>query len=228
MYLFEENNKKIEVFSFDPNPKLVTEYRKEQLDRYIPKHERIYYAQSTTSDKPLIEHDTLDWRELNYRYPTSHPSLVCPMHKFMAGIMGSKETIIDQYINGAFNNKRVIKYSDLNGNMHYFLLTRNKYRKIYGKYYNSFVMDGIIHIPQSLFLLEMFIRGEFERVKGDDISSELTLFDLSKNCIASLDKYTMEQIDFLRLISTNDGQLMDKVKITEPVLKLARQKSNLI
>ncbi len=83
--------------------------------------------------------------------------------------------LIEQYINGDFDNIPLLRI--IEENMQDFYLLRTEAAKIimYGSFW---VVDNIIKLPRSLQILQLLLQGKYEKINDVEITDQLKLFNI--------------------------------------------------
>lgn len=152
-----------------------------------------------------------------------------------------QEKLLADYYRGCFDDRRVVKIKPYGGykkeiygipkNVEYLLLTRDYETR------NLFTMDDIIVLTKPLYLYELMVRSfkehDYKSIIGQDISSHLQLFDVSKEPYRIFPKNMMQDafnvglLDFLNK-EYNYSEFMDDVRQSGMVLEKSLKYSNKI
>lgn len=175
MYLYEKVRSNVRVWDFEPKEGLVKKFKIDELAK-VPDSEKTYNA-STTGIKVLEK----GYKEYDYASLDYYGSLSSNFHREVRDFESdyydeSAKRAIRGYINGEYD-KRVpfaVKYK--NGVKH-FILTKEEYRSIGS---NLYLLDNIIFLPDSLYLLQLLNNGNFSEAIDFGVNSKLLrLFSIS-------------------------------------------------
>lgn len=217
MFFYENNGKFIDIYKLEPKLEDILEYKKSEMNK-IPEGEKVWSA--FTNGDVILENngDIIDISELN---------------KYINDVNG-----LDYHGLRTASNDDEIKYLDLyfhNINSHGFCVVKNDsssdYIILLKKYYDVFdysnreyIMDGIISVPRSLYLLEAFINNRVDLIKSDELDIILKLFDIQ--CIGKIDLSILENICQYRLFNDSYESIINTIEESKDVInkvkKLAR------
>ena len=100
--------------------------------------------------------------------------------------------------------------------MKYFLLSSNKYLYNRGKK----VLDGMIQIPESLYLLQLIEQEKFSLLDNIDVSEQLKLFTLSyQECV---NVKNLEKVDLYQMGLNIYNNVLKKAENDAYILKKFR------
>jgi len=197
MYLFNRKNGAVEVYALTPDVDALKAYREQELKEKIDYNETLYYA-VTNSKKVLEQKDNVNVKELNY-------NCFNKFHIFKEDTNRSMfETCahINKYLKGEYENSRLVKVVDENNDTVKYLVVPFIYVGFY-PILNIKHMDGIISVPESLFILEQFEQRNFEyALSNTNIDKILTMYDLSlqPTDILKEDEVSKEAIESSKLV----------------------------
>ena len=175
MFLYENNGQFIDVYKLKPKLEELKKYRKKEMGK-IPKAERVWFAKTNDSDLKILERVDIpvSFNELNVRgkrYDFAY------FHCFN---FSSDEDKNKQFLEWYYEDEECIYnlckiYKD--SRYMYILRLQNDYA-FYRYGIDSYVMKGIINIPESLYLLEALLQGRFNLIGDKDVTEQLKLFDV--------------------------------------------------
>ena len=203
MYLFDKQGSKINVYNMVANSQAIKEYKEQELYKMDPYNKIVYCAK--TNAEPILElKDVIYDSELNY-------NIAGEFHQFYYDCY--KPEVIRYFIEGSFNNNRVVKV--LNGKeeiVGYLLITQGYNTKL-SQGENS--MFNILSIPRSLYLLQMLQQCHFDTLNDADINEQLKLFQLIKEPV---DELSINDFSYLNegqrnMMSSSEMILERKLKI---------------
>ncbi len=84
--------------------------------------------------------------------------------------------LIEQYINGDFDNIPLIRIIEENNHDFYLLRTEAAKTIMYGSFW---VIDNIIKLPRSLQILQLLLQGKYEKINEAEITDQLKLFNIN-------------------------------------------------
>lgn len=172
MFLYENNDKFIDVYKLVPKLEDITKYKISEMEK-IYNGEKVWRA--STNGNVILEDncDTICAKELNKCindiYGTDY-------HDFRTVDNEEANKFLNLYFNDV-NSKRFYKIKNSGDNLRYIILL-NQYYSVINYPTREFVMNGIISVPRSLYLLEVFLNERFDLLKNDEIDNLLKLFDI--------------------------------------------------
>ncbi len=83
--------------------------------------------------------------------------------------------LIEQYINGDFDNIPLIRIIEENNHDFYLLRTEAAKTTMYGDFW---LVDNIIKLPRSLQVLQLLLQGKYEKINDEEITDQLKLFNI--------------------------------------------------
>lgn len=243
MYLFRETNDNIETFIINPNLEKVKQFKTSEIEK-IPHDYRILNALGCVKvldEEPFY----LNWNNLLDSCGDSRVSKVFHMlrkYDFTAEENKRQEKLLTDYYSGSFDDRRVIRVKpyredkkEIYGipkNVEYLLLTRRYEERTF-----SFCMDDIIVLTKPLYLYELMIRSfkehDYKSIIGQDISSHLQLFDVSKEPYKVFPKNMVQDAFNVGLLDSlnresNYSEFIDDVRQSGMVLEKSLKYSNKI
>ena len=178
MVLFKQNSdESIEVYTFDQNNYLISKYKEEQLKR-IPDYEKFYVmkeSQNNINDitwieanENILEQSVFDIKDLNREYKDKIYSF--KIDKQFNEI--KRNELINEYILGINSLGSPMFQVKCDDTMKYFLLLNERFIFDKGRT-NIKIYNGIIQLPESLYLLELVRNKKFTLVQNKDIRAQL-------------------------------------------------------
>lgn len=248
MKLFEEIGDKIIVTEYFSESKKVKEFKKKEIEK-IPEDERVLSDETNTNLCIKTGRNEVDFRDLLYMERNNYHKIVCSkMSKEM------KKEIISSYINSAgsllyepyiIKNpyekdtvtdvvKSRIDYSNLINDKDRETLRKLKYFLTSGSYKvinnNIACMDGIINATESMYLYQLLVRNQLDKINNQEIEEVIKLFFAYKKvCEFDIREILKNEMNLKSagIISNNTetyyDKLMAKVKESEPILKLIKK-----
>lgn len=237
MYLYDKNDDKIEVYSMEPNKEKIYKFKKDQMES-MPVDERILKA--VTNGRPVLEKFYSDYECVYYNHVYYERKEIFKkvFHNLTPYILTNNELIRQekilekyyQYPNAFLGEKLITLEMYINANQYkaikYLLLTKRNYDYTNGK--SDFkIMDDIILLNKKLYLLELILRGEFERINKEEIEDfleQFSLFDFSNKPIKTLDINELKKADEINLCNHSlENQALIRVEKSQKVLKYIKK-----
>ena len=219
MNLYEKNkNGSISVYKFDEVDGEVYNYIEEQLST-IPENERFFIAKEYFRsvgrrlyfEKNMRYFDSriFDMDDLNSISATKY------MRSF--GVDSSlhsvhRTTLLHEYNCHMFIGNPMMHVND-NGTDRYFLFTKENYRPEFDGS-RIRVIDGIIQLPESLYLLELIRSQKFSLIQDKDVSKQLSFYSLEYCGTHSNDALVWNMI--------GHEAILEKAENDKPLLKILR------
>lgn len=184
MILFNKNNEKVELYSFNPKVDKINTYKIEEMNN-INDSEKVLIATGEDKFEKIYNSD------LNYFVSENDCSYDIfnfngkPSFCKLSPLFNDKNArnVLSSYYIGKFSDKPVVaidgKQSD---DKDLFLLVSDEESNFNGW---NFVTKDVIQITKSLYNLQLLEQGKFDEVIGD-VSKELEMFDLSDSPIDSI------------------------------------------
>lgn len=226
MYLYDRDDKTINVYELIGNKEKLAKYKKEELEKAISPEFRFLKAK-TTNEKPLEDNcDITFWYKLESRetYYWSDDYF-----HFIEGYLLDEEEklkqeeILNDYYEGKFSKNKVYEVQDYNVETSTFevvkyLLPTRPYEIDEKNFFKVSVMNHILSIPKSLYLLQLIEQEKFYLVKDEDITKQLQLFDVSEKAIESFDLEKLKRADELNLLRNSYEDVLEKVEKSQKIL----------
>lgn len=214
MYLYKKNNNKIIIYNLIPNNKKIYEYRLEQM-KQIPEENRIIRGVTGMG---------IERYEIFKNYENKFNNEIIPIenangqyHILEPTHLNSKdkEKLLKSYYNGDLKDKKIARLWDKK--IRYFLLNQLQYRY----YFEKVVLEEIIEIPESLYLLSLIEQELFSLIENKDIKEQLSLFNLEQ--IQKMDLETIERIDYIGIAPGCYSKTIQKIENDTHILKLLKK-----
>ena len=242
MYLFRETTDNIETFMIKPNLERVKQFKTNEMEKF-PCEGRFLKALGNTN--ALDAQPTfLNWNFLlecggDSRLSGSFHTL--RGYDFTEEEEKRQEKLLADYYRGCFDDRRVVKIKPYGGykkeiygipkDAECLLLTRDYEIR------NLFTMDYIIVLTKPLYLYELIIRAfnehDYKSIIDQDISSQLQLFDISREPYRVISKNMVQDLFEVGLFGlskkeSNYSEFMDDVRQSGMVLEKSLKYSNKI
>jgi len=221
MFLFNKDS----IFLLEPNINKIVDYKFNEISK-IPVWNRSFKFATNNKNEELEKLANgknliidLDGKSINYdkkflffnQYHQINEKPVwqinLDVNKYIAGDIEDSNIVRVFNYNKKINELKYIKY----------LLISNKYEL---KEKNVFEMDSVINLPESLYLLELLLRGNIDLISDKNLKEQLELFDIS--CIDSFSLDKLYELDKYGIIDINKEQIDRKIKHSEKILKLIK------
>ncbi len=229
MLLYENNGKKIDVYTFTPNETALTQYRKEEIEKIDL--DDLFYCFETTNN--TIKERFLATDELDIRF-TEHKENSTPEEDWWAEITHQKSVarsqrlnqkeILDKYINGAFSKVlptiTFIPDEGVDCYLDNYLVTgeatsisSNLEKK------TIYRIENIIKLPKNLCTLQLLLNGEFAKILSTwfDYVELLRFFNVVKETEINQDQ--LKKITHFGLVNETYDQIQRKIDTTAIILQ---------
>lgn len=224
MYLFDKKGKNILVYEANLNQYAVTKFRRAEMkkvdDASCLKFEtsKINKGLESFLDKRKNQVIDVPMSQLEY-----NKHLLGGYHTIKTEEDNKK--YLNQYYAGMYNDANIIRVHDYDSKK--LSLSVIKYllvNKKYNKYLNGDIsLDGVISIPQTLYIFELLQKGRFEYLDSVDISNLLDLFLFFEYPIDQIPLDLFNRLDCYGLGTATKDTLMKQAKGTQKVIKTARE-----
>lgn len=208
MYLYEANKDEIKVYGFWPkrSGQNIIYYKDTELDKIHPNN-RVYKAETNTHFFPLnidnikdqITLNQVNFKNVSLAGKAYHQVVSCDFNSF------DVYAAIKDYHNKAaktYNLVEVINGSELK----YWLVPKEYYQIVY----DTYVLKGIINIPEKLRDLYFFETGQFEKVSNSRLKEFRWLYQFRKTPVQIFDKDNLREMIMCGVIEN---------KITDEILE---------
>lgn len=210
MYLYKRNEGKIEVYTLVGKPLEISKYKEYELRR----NELKFYTQLSNECPKPLSHDALIM--LNNR-PVQEKHL----NNVVGNWRGDNTLVEDK---SADIEKFIRKYIQLGSNYDSIqIVTKNDSEEILyrllltNRFYDYNRMDGIVDLPEKLYLLNLLEKAKLNELGDKEISDQLKLFTLSLYDRLSIDE--LKRGCDCQLIPGCYNGLIQKVEETEQILR---------
>ena len=214
MYLYEKQDNKVLIHNIICKKEDLIDYRKNEIKKIC--NDDIEYS----LEEKVREYEEPVFRRLGFNNIMAHTSnnLFDESYIKMEKTTTRNDRLIYHYINGRYYSK---KLAGISGDENKYYLLTDYYNfvryetDIQRKCYKLFTMKGIIHLPETLAILQLIERGKFSLIP-ENINE--------KNIMSVLDLYKHELIDEIDLIQLEKA---DKYHITINEYKSADTKASI-
>lgn len=186
MYLYQKQGQTINVYNFNAEHSDLVNYRMEQMKK-IPQGKRVLYAETNSEPmEPLFQHYIGQLDQITFDYLEADDDIRYGdgdinarwYHKLKAEEnKDTRKELLQRYYQGQLTDKDIAKIQYESGIRYYLLKNRVYTPDIYDEQLK--VLNGIIEIPESLYLLQLLQQGKFSLIGDKDISEQLSLYNLS-------------------------------------------------
>lgn len=188
MYLYSKDDDKINVFSLNPKEDLIEQYKKEEMLK-IPEEKRVLKAVTNVDINPLTNFNhgqMVPMSELNFNKWIWFIKCYHELKSYGKNEQYKAKKVLEDFYKEMINYKICISPLD-DFSFIYFMITKNYYNDI-----PSFlvgvekgIMEGIIQIPESLYVLQNVYFGNGKALEHYKIDEHVDFFDFSKSPVAS-------------------------------------------
>lgn len=215
MFLYDKKENSINVYSVKSDNTIV-EYRKKEMDKISEKVFKARTKIDSSLETPLFEKNEV----LSNIIPigTANNCKSGYGSHWLSPDYNRNYELVCRYINGDYINKPVVRVQG--DEMMYFLLTQKNYFTCFNNT-DKKVMNGIIKIPESLYLLQSFQQEEFSFLNDKSISELLSLFSVSYTDEISLEE--LEKMDKYGMAPNAYQNALNKANKDSQVLKFVRK-----
>ena len=235
MFLYNNENGMIEVYALKYYNDELSDFRKEEMKK-IPADKKFFYARTNyeptlANFSEITEWRNLEWSDLAWLIPHYGGSCYHLMfnHKYTAEEQNRQEELLEYYYFAHYLSNPTVKVViddeskkiyNIDEDFKYFILTQTKYEPqlLSGAY----TMENILSVPKSLYLLQLFQQGQFEKIKDEDISTILPLFHTSEEPIERIPVGQLDNLKYLDIYGDHDEK-MSKVTETQKILYKLRK-----
>ena len=227
MYLYEKEKDKINVYELKELKDKLFEYRRKEMEK-LNKHSILYN---------FLSNDVHTMYSL-MQCDLDEKKLITKENKFFIHKNGVKlenvyylydnQIIIDgllyQFCNGYYNlSEKLVNLYNGDDVVKHFVLTNNnidirkrKLLKIDGEFY-KYKLSNLINIPETIYLLQLLINEEFEKIYDKNIDELLALYDFQDIPVNSLDINTINFINYSYKLTD------EELELNQNILKKVRQ-----
>jgi len=212
MFLYDKKEKTIDVYSMIPKKEEIVNYKIDEMKK-IPEEEKVVCArliQSVDIDKNdiFLNRINLEMIKSSHLHPVSMTKEI--------------EFLLQSYYLDLLITYGDISVSDLEGIKHY-LITKNSY--VIGSQggANVGILDGIIQIPETLYILQLLKEERFDLLAGRDISSQLNLFDIK--FVKDVNLEELEKASYCGMVPLNSHyNAVKKAENDSKIMKFVKEK----
>lgn len=189
MLIYDQKGNNIDVYTMNPKVEELKKYRRNVMRRQ--KIEDMFYSLKTNCPNTINKFNTnedIDIKFLDYDndtvIETGYWSRLRPMKDVEPYEKEMQQEIIERYIEGVFDSIRPVKVFDYNWEdditteLNRLLTTEHeKIVNIHSRG-NTWEVKNIINLPKSLYLLHLLQHGQYGRLIFENITKQLSLFDI--------------------------------------------------
>lgn len=218
MFVYEKNGGFIDVYKFEPRLEEIIRYKKSEMEKILRK-DRVWRAVTNNPSLKLLEknNDVIFSSELEYKKSNERGFIF--FHNFLkSGNRKIRNNFLEEYYQNVDTScyfRKVKGYDE----DRYIVQLRHDYYP-----FDLFVMDGIINVTESLYLLEAILNKRFDLVGDKDISEQLRLFDIKY--YGRINTMVLQNICQYGILSESYETIINKTEssgnILSKVKKLAR------
>lgn len=191
MLIYDRKDTEIDIYSIEANTEKIKDYKKRIIDSLD--EDELFYKLTTNSSCFISQTTIKD----NLFQPLFFSNGVFIDNKVWLKLIRMKDTfsydsqrqkeIIEKYIEGEYDNlniKSIIERISKGGSIyknHSLLLVENfsPTRNTIGDFREVlFEYNNVVDLPKKLYLLYLLQHGEYERLISEDITEQLSLFDI--------------------------------------------------
>lgn len=225
MYLYQRKNNDLEIIKIKASKK-IGEYKETEMSK-IPFEMRVMDIEtndfSKKSDNLENAEDSISYYKFVYDhydsdFHTSEYSRIYRLDKFSSSTeIKNCKKVLDKYYHQKKSNGKVLEVINSSDEyINYLLLTEPHYSHSS----RESLMENIICLPKSLYLLELFIQEKFDLLTNDDIAEILKLYEI-EGLVKKSNFEELEELKKLNLISKNEFKKIErKIEKSEKVLSL--------
>ena len=233
MYLYNKENNTIEVYSVYYNYNELLKFRREEIQK-IPSDKRFFYA--ITNYKAILENptETIKWSNLDYYESYYGGKSYHSVYNYNIDQEEKtrQENLLDNYYYDCYSSSPIVKVIidnnskklyDIEEDFRYFILTKTEYEpQMFPN--GSYILPDILSVTKPLYILQLFEKGQFKRLKDEDISCLSTLFQVSKEPVKIIPIKYLSNLDSLGIYGEYN-ETMAKVEETQKILQKIRETS---
>ena len=230
MYLYQKQGETINVYDFSAKDSVLTDYRMEQMKK-IPQGKRVLYAETNCkSMEPLFQHYigqldqiTFDYLEADDDIRYGDGDINARWYHKLNVEKSNKDKckeLLQRYYQGQLTNKDIARIQYESGIRYYLLKNRVYTPDIYDEQLK--ILNGIIEIPESLYLLQLLQQEKFSLIGDKDISEQLSLYNLSY--IENIHIEDMLKMDACGITDDISSKVLIKAHNDAKVLSLVKKR----
>lgn len=172
MLLYRKKDKSIVIYMFQPIESKIIEYKTEQMN-LIPENKQVVQAKlkfETDLSKLNLLHDNSYIDELSFSDDCQN-----------------NEKILQAYFQNTSSSYKTLRFQDETRIMYCLIFCRHENL-------NNTTLD-IIHLPRSLYILQLLLNGEYDLVVNKNILEQLDLFKVNKNILEQLELFEVKELE---------------------------------
>lgn len=222
MFLYENNDQFIDIYKLEPELEEIKKYRIDEMEK-IPQNKRVWVAQTNSVNHKILETSgiSISYDKLNCKALSDILFTFSHSFKTSRKLKQNKQYLQYYYEDDEFIYRlcKIRKDSE----WMYILFLEDEYT--FSMTANeSYTMDGIINIPESLYLLEALLQGNFNLLGDKDITEQLKLFDIQH--IGRINTDILKNICEYQLLTDSYDSIIHRTNVNKDVVnkvkKLAR------
>ena len=234
MFLYDKKDKSLDIYDFTANKNDLVNYRMAQLEQ-LPEDDRVFVAETHIDpygDIPLFEQYNVEtFNDLilpaNYADNDSEERKNGDAYRRYHVLKRDRrskrnnEILLDCYRYGFLSDRPIVQIQ-YDETVKYYLLKKAKYSFLSSdKYGKNYIMEDIIQLPETLYLLQLIEQGKFNSLDGKSVAEQLSLYSLSKiNEIGFEEIQKMDACGITEGICTN---IINKANNDSHVLRLIKK-----
>lgn len=189
MLIYDRKGNSIDVYTMNPKEEELKRYRKNVMRRQ--KVEEMFYSLKTNCPNTLTKFNTnedVDIKFLDYDNDTvidvGYWSSLNPMENVEPYEKEMQQKIIENYIEGVYDSVKPVKVFDYNWeddvttDLNRLLKTEPEKIVCIHSRGNTWEIKNLINLPKSLYLLHLLQHGQYGRLIFENITKQLSLFDI--------------------------------------------------
>lgn len=222
MYLFEEKNGKINVFSFEPKVNDVKSFKMTEMAK-MPKEPLVFQTIEFVikGDKPIFSGDFNGENEKGY-YTAKEVSRV----EFLPCEKSGENLVLKEFYDGNLvdtknphNLVRIKRGENNSQNPKYkhFLVGYSSYKSEPSPISRNYSAFKVLRLPKSLYLLSALEQGKFKLVEDANIKRQLDLFKVQQVDVLPL--YHVLATDLFGITENAQENLTKAIEKSKPLIK---------
>ena len=214
MHIYEKKDNKIYIYELSPNSEKLKKYRENEMKS----QKNIFWQAKTHSTNRQNPNDYKLFTIVKSGENIDVSKLTDRKLPHSFELYGSSSEVLNNYYMGKYYLSPSFKITKDNKNIQFLIITED-YSTFYEPeipMYTFYIMDNIISVPKSLYLLQMLEQGNFKHVINEDIDTQLSLFSFNKEPVQIIPIHYLDGLVECKLIEyANDFQslLEDNQKI---------------
>lgn len=202
MYLYDKKRDKLDIYSLIPDDEKLYEYRVEQMNQ-IKEDQKVVRAVTGMGNQNY---------EIFKYYRETFDTKIIPIksvnglyHKLEPDKSRNKDVLLNSYYSGNLRDRKIARVRDLK-RLRYFLLNKTEYIN----YPWQTILEGIIEVPESLYLLSLIEQEKYSLIGDKDVSKQLSLFSVHK-----LDRICLKTVEMMDNMCITQGCYRETIKKAE-------------